>query len=244
MVELSVPSVEEIRTKERLESLQNKLGYHFGKNVHVLRRAVEHSSISCNQIGESSSEGLEFLGDAVLYLVVTKKLFSEQPWEGEGVLAELRKNLIKNQTLVRVGDRLGLREEGTLLVGKSVRDGGGVTDNMVADAVEAIIGAIYRSENYKLDAVEAFVEKWFFQSGIKDEVLKEIDWISRLKVWCDRQRMEWPKEHPCELNEDGIWRCRLVISNYDELGEGATKSIAMRQAAYKILQKIESSASP
>ncbi len=242
MVELRTPSVDEVRTKEKLESLQEKLGYQFGGNIHLLKRAVEHSSTANHRKNELSGETLEFLGDAVLYLVVTKKLFSDRPWEGEGVLTELRKNLIKNSTLVRVGDLLGLRKDDILLVGKSVRAGSGVTDNMIADAVEAIIGAIYRSDKERLDAVEAFIEKWFFQSGIKDEILNEIDWTSRLKVWCDKRGIEWPRKPSCETKDDGTWRCRLVISNYDELGEGANKSIAKRQAAFKILQKIESSA--
>jgi ribonuclease-3 len=241
MVVIRTPSVDEVRIKKKLESLQSKLGYQFGKNVHMLRRAIEHSSTTNGNKHELSSETLEFLGDAVLYLVVTKKLFSDQPWQGEGVLSELRKNLIKNSTLARVGDRLGLRKDDFLLVGKSVKVGNGVTDKMVADAVEAIIGAIYRSDKERLGAVEAFVEKWFFQSGIKDEVLNEIDWTSRLKVWCDKQGVKWPMEPPCEMKEDGTWRCRLIISEYDELGEGTNKSLAKRQAAFKVLQRIESS---
>jgi ribonuclease-3 len=241
MVVVRIPSVVEVRIAKKLELLQSRLGYQFGENVYLLRRAIEHSSMASKKKNELSGETLEFLGDAVLYLVVTKKLFSDQPWQGEGVLTELRKNLIKNSTLARVGDRLGLRTDGFLLVGKSVEVGNGVTDKMVADAVEAIIGAIYRSDKERLDAVEAFVEKWFFQSGIKDEVLCEIDWTSRLKVWCDKNGIKWPMEPPCEMNEDGTWRCRLIISIFEELGEGANKPIAKRQAAFKVLQKIESS---
>jgi ribonuclease-3 len=240
MVVVRIPSVDEVRIKKKLESLQDKLGYQFGRNVHLLRRAIEHSSAANRRRNELSSETLEFLGDAVLYLVVTKKLFSDQPWQGEGVLTELRKNLIKNSTLARVGDRLGLRTDDILLVGKSVKAGNGVTDKMVADAVEAIIGAIYRSDKERLEAVEAFVEKWFFRSGIKDEVLNEIDWTSRLKVWCDKQGIKWPMDPPCTTDENGIWQCRLTISVYDEIGEGANKSLAKRQAAFKVLQKIES----
>jgi ribonuclease III len=241
MVVVRIPSVVEVRIAKKLELLQSKLGYQFGENVHLLRRAIEHSSMANKKKNELSGETLEFLGDAVLYLVVTKKLFSDQPWQGEGVLTELRKNLIKNSTLARVGDRMGLRTDDFLLVGKSVKVGNGVTDKMVADAVEAIIGAIYRSDKERLDAVEAFVDKWFFQSGIKDEVLNEIDWTSRLKIWCDKQGIKWPIEPPCEMKEDGTWRCRLTISVYDELGEGATKSLAKRQAAFMVLQEIESS---
>jgi ribonuclease-3 len=240
MVEIRTPSIEEISSKEKLDALQERLGYHFGKNVHLLRRAVEHSSSSPRKKNELSSETLEFLGDAVLYLVVTKRLFSDQPWQGEGVLTELRKNLIKNSTLVKVGDKLRLREGDILHVGKSVKEGNGVTDRMVADAVEAIIGAIYRSDNEKLGAAEDFVDKWFFRSGIKEEVIDETDWTSRLKVWCDKRGMDWPTEPPCELKEDGTWICKIAISDYDEQGEGRNKSAAKRQAAFKILQRIES----
>ena len=222
--------------------MQQKIGYQFPANAHLLKKALEHSSLSNSKGKELASETLEFLGDAVLYLVITKRLVSDRPFQGEGVLTELRKNLIKNSTLVRVGDRLGLREEGFLLVAKSVQEGNGVTDRMVADTVEAIIGAIYRSDKERLDVVEAFVDRWFFQSGIKDEVQNEIDWISRLKVWCDKAKLDWPKEPRCVQNDDGSWSCRLMISDYDELGEGSTISIAKGRAAFKILQKIESSA--
>ena len=244
MGELRAPSIGEVKIKKKLESLQLTLGYDFGRNVHLLRRALEHSSSSNRKRNEQSSETLEFLGDAVLYLVVTKRLFSDQPWQGEGVLTELRKSLIKNSTLTRVGDLIGLREGEFLQVGKSVKAGNGVTDRMVADMVEAIIGAIYRSDGDNLKGVEAFVEEWFFRSGIKDEVLNEIDWTSRLKVWCDKHGVEWPMEPPCEIKEDGLWSCRLTISEYDELGDGPNKSIAKRQAAFKILQRIESIAPP
>jgi ribonuclease-3 len=241
MSEKGTPTIEEIRTKKKLEALQLRIGYRFDGNIHLLKRAVEHSSSSNRKENELSGETLEFLGDAVLYLVVTKRLFSDRYWQDEGVLTELRKSLIKNSTLARVGDRLGLRNDELLLVGKSVSAGNGVTDKMVADAVEAIIGAIYWSDNRRLESVETFVEKWFFQSGIKDEVVNDIDWTSRLKVWCDRHGLEWPIEPPYEVKEDGTWSCRLIISDYDELGEGSNKSIAKRQAALKILQKIESS---
>ena len=240
MVEIGTPSIHKVREKARLESLQQRIGYNFGGKDHLLRRALEHSSSSNRKENEITSETLEFLGDAVLYLVITKRLFSDQPWQGERVLTELRKNLIKNSTLTRVGDRLGLRSEGLLMVGKSVRSGNGVTNRMVADAVEAIIGAIYRSDKERLSAVDAFVDRWFFQSGIKDEVLNEIDWTSRLKIWCDKNRQKWPMDPPCEKKE-GVWSCRLIISGFDEVGEGPNKSFAKRQASFKILNKIESS---
>lgn len=242
MVEIGTPTIEKIRVRKKIELLQQKIGYHFGANDHLLRRAIEHSSTSNRKRNELSSETLEFLGDAVLYLVITKKLFSDQPWQGEGVLTELRKNLIKNSTLTRVGDRLGLRSEGFLLVGKSVQEGNGVTDRMVADAVEAIIGAIYRSDKERLNAVDAFVDRWFFQSGIKDGVLNEIDWTSRLKVWCDKNKEKWPEDPTCE-KKDGIWSCRLIIYGFNEVGEGSTKSLAKRQASFNMLNKIESSVS-
>jgi ribonuclease III len=239
MSENGTPTIEEVRTKKKLEALQLRIGYRFDANIHLLRKAVEHSSSWNGKGNELSSETLEFLGDAVLYLVITKRLFNDCNWQDEGVLTELRKSLIKNSTLARVGDRLGLREDELLLVGKSVQAGNGVTDKMVADAVEAIIGAIYWSDDKRLESVDAFVNKWFFQSGIKDEVENDIDWISRLKVWCDKHGIEWPIEPPCQ-KQDGIWSCRLMISGFEELGEGSNKSIAKRQAARKILQKIES----
>ncbi len=242
LVEIGTPSIEKVRTRKKLESLQQKMGYRFQANEHLLKKALEHSSSSNQKEKDLSSETLEFLGDAVLYLVITKKLVSDQPWQGEGALTELRKNLIKNSTLVRVGDRLGLRNGEYLLVGKSVKEGTGVTDRMVANAVEAIIGAIYRSDGERLDAVDVFVDRWFFRSGIMNEVQNEIDGTSRLKEWCEKNKLEWPKEIHCQNKDDGTWSCRLTISIYDGVGEGRTKSIAKGQAAFKILQKIESSA--
>src|SRR3989304_8723872 len=89
-----------------------------------------------------SSQRVEFLGDAVLNLCVAEEMFRRFPDTGEGPPAKARSAIINNRNLVRVGERIGVPE--SLRTDPSVREkGGGVTRKMVADAMEAIAGAIF-----------------------------------------------------------------------------------------------------
>lgn len=236
-----VPSVEEIKLRTRLKELQARIGYDFGEDASLLRRAIEHSSAANEERGRISNESLEFLGDAVLYITITRMLFN--PDEQEDVLTEKRKSLIKNRTLQRVGDCIGLGD--FISIGKSVKVGKGVTDNMIADTLEAIIGAIYQKDKWRLSAsndaggssVEKFIRTWFFDTGIAEMAFSEVDWISVLKEWCDEHGVKWPKPDPTAI--EGGFECDLALEPYRAKGKGTSKRAAREDWARQILKAIK-----
>jgi dsRNA-specific ribonuclease len=242
------PSLEEVRLRERLKALQQCIGYDFGDDASLLRRAVEHSSAAKEESSRFSNESLEFLGDAVLYLTITRMLFN--PMEQEGVLTEKRKCLIKNRTLLQVGKAIGLKD--FLSVGKSIKVGAGVTDGMISDTVEAIIGAIYLKDKQRLSqgkwtatwnvedfdsGVERFISRWFFETGIAGRALSEVDYISVLKEWCDKHKVKWPEPDP-ERTVEGF-ECDLRLEGHQAVGKGKSKQAAREDWARQMLASLK-----
>ncbi|MDM8558709.1 ribonuclease III [Candidatus Parabeggiatoa sp. HSG14] len=112
------------------------LAYHF-KQEHYLTMALTHRSV-----GLPNNERLEFLGDALLSCIVAEALFERFPLAREGELTRLRANLVKRDTLVQIAQKLELSQYLRLGFGE-LKTGGGQRASILADAVEALIGAIY-----------------------------------------------------------------------------------------------------
>ena len=138
----SSPSwAEALGTRDALDTLAERLGHVFD-DPDRLTLAVTHRSWCAENPGEQSNERLEFLGDAVLGLVVTDHIFTSQPDMPEGSLAKLRAAVVSSPTLALVGAELDLGP--ALRLGKG-EDGSGGREkpSILADAVEAVIGALY-----------------------------------------------------------------------------------------------------
>jgi len=140
-----------------LEELLLAIGHSFN-NPDLLRRALTHASYA-NEAGEQEDyEQMEFLGDAVLELVVSHLLFLRFPDEGEGVLSRLRASAVNRGTLAAIARRLGLGEHIRLSHGEE-KTGGRNKDTLLADVFEAVVGAIYLDGG--LGAAANFVERYF-----------------------------------------------------------------------------------
>ncbi len=128
-----------------LDRLQDAVGYRF-RDRSLLLRAMTHSSHS-NETGEREhhllcNERLEFLGDSVLSIAVSRHLYHTYPREGEGVLTNMRKDVVCAEALARYARRIGLGE--CLLLGRGEEASGGRDKvNVLADAFEALLAAIY-----------------------------------------------------------------------------------------------------
>jgi ribonuclease-3 len=108
----------------------------------LLERAMSHRSWCAETTGASSNERLEFLGDAVLGLVVTDHLFRSYPTLPEGELAKVRASVVNSETLAELAASLDLGD--ALLLGKGEdASGGREKPSILADAMEAVIGAVY-----------------------------------------------------------------------------------------------------
>ena len=128
-----------------MERLEAAIGYRFTDKA-LLRRAMTHSSHS-NETGEKNhhllcNERLEFLGDSVLSIAVSRYLYATYPQEGEGVLTNMRKDVVCAEALARYARAIGIGD--CLLLGKGEAQTGGYDkENILADAFEALLAAIY-----------------------------------------------------------------------------------------------------
>ncbi|MGI5899197.1 MAG: ribonuclease III [Christensenellales bacterium] len=131
------------------KKLQERLGYSFS-DVSLLRLALTHPSY-----GAPNNQRLEFLGDAVLQLCISEKLYDENPEAPEGKLTRQRALLVQERSLYSAALRLDIG--GSLILGKGeLVSGGNLRPSILADAMEAIIGAIFLDSG--LDAARSFVK--------------------------------------------------------------------------------------
>jgi ribonuclease-3 len=143
-----------------LERLESAVGYSF-RDKSLLHRAMTHSSHS-NETGERNhhllcNERLEFLGDSVLSIVVSRYLYTAYPQEGEGVLTNMRKDVVCAEALARYARRIGIGD--CLRLGKGEAQSGGFDkENILADAFEALLAAIYLDAGERgMDIIAAFL---------------------------------------------------------------------------------------
>jgi ribonuclease-3 len=124
----------------------------------LLRQALTHRSYAYENGGLPTNERLEFLGDSVLGIIVTERLYRDFPDEPEGQLAKLRAAVVNAQALAGVARALGLGDY--LLLGKGEESTGGQDkSSILADAMEAVIGAMYMSTD--LETTRSFIERIF-----------------------------------------------------------------------------------
>lgn len=146
---------------EQKKALEAKIGYKF-KDDALLTRALTHPSLIDDFGGgaQFSNQRLEFLGDRVLGLIMANTLIRKYPDEREGVLTKHFHTLVSGETCARVGEQFNLRDY-LFLDASMKKNQGGHYDKAVADAVEALIAAIYNDGG--LQAAEAFIAKcWIF----------------------------------------------------------------------------------
>lgn len=127
---------------ENREKLQALIGYHFS-DATLLDEALTHRSYANEQRARcADNERLEFLGDAILGLVIAETLFADEPPRPEGELSRLRSELVNAGTLARLARQIELGS--SLYLGRGeVKAGGSDKENILADAFEALLGAIY-----------------------------------------------------------------------------------------------------
>ena len=134
------------------QKLFYNLGYSFN-NIALLERAMRHRSL-----GKISNERLEFLGDAALNFTIATELYHRHPHMTEGELSRLRANLVNGEVLAELAIKLGVGDFLQFGVGE-LRSGGTKRRSILADAMEAIIGAIYLDSNFEV--VKQAILCWF-----------------------------------------------------------------------------------
>src|ERR1700756_4614302 len=134
--------------------LQRQFGYTF-RRPELLQLALTHPSVAHEQdLPIQTNQRLEFLGDAVLQLVLTRELYEKFPAFGEGPLTKARAKLVNRRTLAEHGRRLGLGHHLILSRGEA-QDGGRERPSALADAFEALLGAIFLDGGF--EAAQQFI---------------------------------------------------------------------------------------
>ncbi|HZW35796.1 MAG: ribonuclease III [Deltaproteobacteria bacterium] len=221
-----------------MSELERRIGYKFTSS-RLLKEAMRHASVAGGNSGEMSYQRLEFLGDAVLNLCVAEEMFRRLPDTGEGVLSKARSAVINNRNLVRVGEKIGVPE--LLQTDPSVREkGGGVTRKMVADAVEAIAGAVFLDGGY--EKAKQFILGNFWEEEMVADLVAGFDAKSRLQEWCQKRRIPLPKYRLLEVtgpphSHTFTVEARLTDGT-EAAGRGATKKEAEMEAAEKLLSRL------
>ncbi|HXM55621.1 MAG TPA: ribonuclease III [Candidatus Dormibacteraeota bacterium] len=132
----------------RLEELQDKVGVAF-RDLALLREALTHSSFANESphVSPRDNERLEYLGDAVLQLITAEYLFKLRPGAKEGEMTQLRSAMVNTNTLAALAEELGLGD--FLFLGKGIAKGGGRSlKSLLANAFEAVLGAIFLDAGY------------------------------------------------------------------------------------------------
>jgi ribonuclease III len=220
-------------------TLEDKLGYSF-RDETLLELALTHRSVSSESPGRHDNERLEFLGDAVLQLAVTDYLYSAYPSLAEGKLAKIRAAVVSRPTLADVARSidLGIHLE---LTPAEDRTGGRDKDSILADAVEAVIGAVYIDSG--LEASRRLVSRLL--GGRVDERAKQPglkDYKTRLQEVLAKEgkRPDYATEGSGPDHER-LFRARVSTDGV-AMGEGSgrSKKEAEQQAASQALKALSS----
>jgi len=219
-------------------TIEERIGYRFTVPA-LLEEALRHGSAPGHEEGKPSYERLEFLGDAVLNLCVAQEMHRLLSMAGEGVLTKARASIINNRNLAMVADRVGV--PASLRIDPSVRrKGAGVTRKMAADAVEAVIVAIFLVVGY--EAALRFVRSHFRLPDLMGALVDGFDAKSRLQEWCQGEHLPLPVYKL--LSADGpphnrLFRVEVRVEGQPAAGgSGTSRKEAEMDAAAKAISAL------
>ena len=228
-------------TDGRVQALQTRLGHQFADPV-LLTRALTHRSA-----GADHNERLEFLGDAVLNLAVSSLLYGRFSGSDEGDLTRVRAHLVREDSLHRAALVLGLPEVLRLSEGEA-RGGGALRPSILADAVEALIGAAYLDGGF--DAACNLVRQLFGELIDSTEVDSwRKDAKTELQEWLQARKLPVPAYRIVATRGQAHAQtfeveCAVAPLGLAELGEGRSRRTAEQEAAQRMLAKLKASDGP
>ena len=212
------------------KALEKRLTYHFDDDA-LLIRALTHRSKSSD-----NNERLEFLGDSILGFIVAEWLFERFPEVAEGKLSRMRSAVVRRETLAGIARTLNVQD--ALILGEGeMKSGGFNRDSILADAMEALIGAVYLDSG--LDSARQLVTRHFHQilsTLTPDSVYK--DPKSRLQEFLQQRSLPTPDYQIVRV--DGEQHCQVfevacIIAGQDQpfLASGSSRRNAEQSAAAK-----------
>ena len=215
-------------TKNR--ELENILKYNF-RDKDLLDRALTHKSFD----NTKNNEKLEFLGDRVLGLIISKTLLDKYPNEKEGIIDKKFANLVNKKTCVNIAKKLNLKKY--LFLGSSHKNLERSSDKILSDSLEAIVGAIHldgglkSSEKFVLNFWETFIDKSLItlidsKTKLQEYSLKKFKRLPKYTFF----KKAGPQHKPIFRTEVEIPESKRII------GVGSSKKNAQQNAAAKLIK--------
>ena len=212
-----------------LKELEGILQYEF-KDKDLLHKALTHKSYS-----EINNEKLEFLGDRVLGLVISKKLLDKYPGEKEGIIDKKFANLVNKKTCANIANTLNLKR--FIYLGASHKNLDRSGDKILSDCLEAIVGAIYTdggiksSEKFILNSWNSFIDKSDItlidpKTRLQEFSLKKFKILPKYTFF----KKSGPQHKPSFKTEVQIPDSKKII------GTGSSKKKAQQNAAEKLIK--------
>lgn len=217
-------------------SVASKLGHDFSDES-LLIIALTHRSF-----GTPNNERLEFLGDGILDFVIAAALYRRFPVLPEGDLSRLRANMVRQESLHRLAQDIGIG--GVLRLGEGeLRSGGAQRPSILADALEALFGAVYLDAGF--DAAQRVIEKLY--SSLLDELKPgqfQKDAKTRLQEWLQGRKKPLPRYQLLGTSgaaHDQRFEVACEVDNpaLRTIGHGSSRRIAEQVAAEQALKELE-----
>lgn len=221
-------------------SLEVRLGHTFA-DPDLLSLALTHRSVSSDDASRVDNERLEFLGDTVLQLVITEALYLRYPHLPEGQMAKIRSALVSKPILAEIAESIGLGDF-VELAPSEARSGGRAKPSILADALEAVLGAIYLDAGLEV-ADRVILEVWgdrisekALRPGLKDYKTRLQEVLARTGR---RPSYEISGSGP---DHDRWFRAEAIVDGaVMGSGEGPSKKEAEQAAAQAALERLAQS---
>lgn len=231
-----------MKEQEKLLRFEAKLQYIFN-DINLLKMALTHKSYAYETTPYANTkynERIEFLGDAILEHVISDVLYHQTPELSEGVMSKKRASIVCEASLSQAMQRIGAQEY--LYLGKCERTNQGqVKDAIIADAFEAVLGAIYLDAGYEIacDTVLRLLDKEIKLALSGDNL--NVDYKTKLQEKLQKHgsvKIEYTIETESGPEHDKIFQIAVLL-NGEKIGEGIGKSKkqAEQQAAKQALEQ-------
>ncbi|MEZ0324157.1 MAG: ribonuclease III [Hydrogenothermaceae bacterium] len=230
--------------KDKIQALEQKLGYTF-QNKNLLLASITHRSFVAEYYKKIPDyEVLEFLGDAVLSLIVSEILIKEFPKAREGELSQIRSAVISESYLSKLAKDLDLQEYVLISKGERIQKGT-ERESLLCDVFEAVFGAIYVDSEFSIEKPREIFFKYFKDKLINDIKTESIpkDFKSLLQIETQKIYGAIPKYRLVSAEgpeHEKIFTVECKIDNITTFGKGKSKKEAETQAAKEAYLKIKS----
>ncbi|MBK6666203.1 MAG: ribonuclease III [Saprospiraceae bacterium] len=203
--------------------------------LNLFKTAFYHKSMTNETPGKATNERLEYLGDAILSTIVAEYLFKKYPNKDEGFLTKMRSKIVKRQTLNEIADNMGLD---VILAEYSM---GKMSNSMLGNALEALVGAIYIELGYEKTKTYVIKNILMKYLNINDLETRDDNHKSQLLEWCQKngKDINFATLSKFKLDKRDCFKVAIVIDGVEiSTAEDFNKKSAEQTAANRAIEKL------